>query len=83
LKKNFFDDKTIVERYFETLNKLDITNDTQGLEVWLPEENNTTYTPEKKDNHLEQKYFIKENNFTTPNKLIISIAPSAKHNTKQ
>ena len=70
LKKNYFNNITIPERYINTASVLDIRNDNKGLEVWLPEENNAKiYKPENK---------IYSN---VPNK--ITIVPSATHYTKR
>lgn len=38
LKVNILPDKSIVERYFATVKKLDVVNDGQGLDYFIPEE---------------------------------------------
>lgn len=70
LKKDYFNGITIPERYINTASLIDITNDDKGLEVWLPEENNSKiYSPANKiDSNILDK---------------ITIVPSATHYTKR
>ena len=70
LKKDYFNGITIPERYINTASTINIENDNNGLEVWLPDENNLTiYPPENK---------IYSNTIKT-----ITIVPSATHYTKR
>lgn len=41
-KKNFLPDKSIVERYFEAVSPINVKNDGQGLDYFIPEKDNIT-----------------------------------------
>ena len=70
VKKNYFGNTNIPERYIATAQKINIKDDKKGLEVWLPEENNLEiYPPENK---------IYSNAITK-----ITLVPSATHFTKR
>ncbi len=70
LKKNYFNNVTIPERYINTAYSIGISNDEKGLEVWTPEENaSKIYSPENK---IHSNVLNK-----------ITIVPSATHYTKR
>ena len=70
LKKNYFNDITIPERYINAAHCIDISDDNKGLEVWLEEEKQMKIYPPENKIHSN---IIKK----------ISIAPSATHFTKR
>jgi heptosyltransferase-2 len=70
-KFNLFDGRNIADIYIDTAKKLGITNDTNGLEIWLPEEKeHRNYAPNSRVNNIDKP-------------ICFAIAPGAKHKTKQ
>jgi heptosyltransferase-2 len=70
-KKNYYKGIiSVVDRYIEPLNKYDVVNDGEGLELFVPDEIRTQVRPRMEE--LEPARFDK----------IIGFCPSAKHATK-
>lgn len=61
----------VPEKYIEAVRDLNINNDQNGLEIFFPEEMKTNLKEKLKNQSIPQ------------NRLIVGVAPSAKHNTKR
>lgn len=74
----------IVERYFQTVTPLGVRNDGVGLELWLPEEqqssSNNSVTP---NNVLSYPPNTRQHPNTSQSERRIAFAPGAHHKTKQ
>jgi lipopolysaccharide heptosyltransferase II len=72
----------IVERYFQTVDTLGISNDGGGLELWLPEERNGSLTDES-NNIIIYPPSTNHHPINKQSERRIAFAPGAHHKTKR